>query len=93
MDGNRLKKSIRKIGMTEDAFAGLVGVSRTHLINLIAERKNPSYELACKIADVIGLTVDELRKKRKGGKNESGRNARWKRSSVRGSTGGSAAGD
>lgn len=47
-------------GMTQESLAGTAGVTRQTIIALETGRYAPSLELAMRLADVFGCTVDEL---------------------------------
>jgi putative transcriptional regulator len=59
--GNRIRKLRFEHGeMTQEALAQSVGITRQTIIALEAERYAPSLDLAMKIAEVFGLSVDEV---------------------------------
>lgn len=47
-------------GMTQDALAGASGVNRVQIANIEAGTKNGSVETLKKLADALGVTVDDL---------------------------------
>ena len=60
-----IENQIRKLRfnhgeMTQQALADQVGVSRQTIIAIEAAKYSPSLELAFKIAEVLGVTLDEL---------------------------------
>lgn len=46
--------------MTQQELADLVGVSRQTIMQLEKNRYNPSLQLAYAIADVFGITIEEI---------------------------------
>ena len=64
--GENLKHILHDRWMTQKELAELSGVSPEHISGLITGRRsNPSVELTKKLADALGMTVDELIKDRK----------------------------
>ena len=49
-----------KKGFTQKKLANAVGCKIRHIASLESGEKNPSLELAKKIAEVLGSTIDEL---------------------------------
>lgn len=49
-----------KKGFTQQKLADAVGCKIRHIASLESGEKNPSLELAKKIAEVLGSTIDEL---------------------------------
>lgn len=59
--GNHIRRLRFEHGeMTQEALARATGITRQTIIALEAERYAPSLELAMKIAEVFGRTVDEV---------------------------------
>ena len=50
----------RKADITQDELARLVGCTRQTIVALEKEKYNPSLSLALKIADNLGVSVDDL---------------------------------
>ena len=54
-------KAIRKQrGMTQGELATLVGINRITIIKYESGKVDPTIESATKLANVLGVTVDEL---------------------------------
>lgn len=47
-------------GLTQTALAGLSGVNRVQIVDIEAGRKKGSLETARRLAEALGLTVDDL---------------------------------
>jgi transcriptional regulator with XRE-family HTH domain len=59
--GEKLRALRKQRGMTlEDLAAALGLATHSHLSNIEVGRKQPSLELAIKIADLFQVTVDQL---------------------------------
>jgi len=56
----QLKKYRKKAGLTQQEVAGELKISLQAYKHYEAGRRVPSLEMATKIADVFGITVDEL---------------------------------
>ncbi|MDT2400667.1 helix-turn-helix domain-containing protein [Enterococcus avium] len=62
----RINERLKEKEMTEYRLAKNINVSTGHMAKLMAGNiKDPRFELVCKIADALEITVDELRKKDK----------------------------
>ncbi|WP_270835869.1 helix-turn-helix domain-containing protein [Enterococcus avium] len=60
----RIKERLKEKEMTEYRLAKKINVSTGHMTKLMTGNiKDPRFELVCKIADALDITVDELRKK------------------------------
>nr|DAV18227.1 MAG TPA: Cro/C1-type HTH DNA-binding domain protein [Caudoviricetes sp.] len=60
----RINERLIEKNMTEYRLAKTVGISTAHITQLMAGNiKDPRFELVCKIADALEITVDDLRKK------------------------------
>ena len=60
----RINERLKEKEMTEYRLAKKINVSTGHMTNLMTGNiKDPRFELVCKIADALEITVDELRKK------------------------------
>jgi putative transcriptional regulator len=57
---NRVRELRTEAGLSQDALAEQLGVSRQTVISIEVERYNPSLTLAFKIADQFGTTVEEV---------------------------------
>ncbi|SIT90866.1 helix-turn-helix transcriptional regulator [Edaphobacillus lindanitolerans] len=57
---NQIKENRAEHGMTQDALAEALGVSRQTVISLEKGRYNPSLELAFKLAAVFGCRIEDL---------------------------------
>lgn len=59
---NKIKKIIDEKGMTTYQLAKQSGVNKSHLSNLKRGiNKNLSWDNAVKVADALGISLDELR--------------------------------
>lgn len=60
----RINERLKEKEMTEHRLAKKINVSTGHMTKLMTGNiKDPRFELVCKIADALDITVDELRKK------------------------------
>lgn len=60
----RINERLKEKEMTEYSLAKNINVSPGHMTKLMAGNiKDPRFELVCKIADALEITVNELRKK------------------------------
>ena len=60
----RIKQLLSEKQLTEYRLAKNIGTSTAHMSRLMTgDIKDPRFELVCKIADALDITVDELRKK------------------------------
>lgn len=57
---NRVRELRTEAGLSQDALAERLGVSRQTVISIEVERYSPSLALAFKIADQFGTTVEEV---------------------------------
>ena len=57
---NRIKELRKERGITQEALAYAVGVTRQTIISLENGRYNPSIQLAFKLARYFGLTVEDV---------------------------------
>jgi len=55
-----LVKLRNKRGLNQEELAFLVGVHRTMITNYECRKHSPKFENLAKIAEVLGVTVDEL---------------------------------
>lgn len=65
MGEEKIRNNIRmirrgKADITQDELARLVGCTRQTIVALEKEKYNPSLSLALKIADNLGVSVDDL---------------------------------
>lgn len=59
-----INERLKEKQMTEYRLAKNINVSTGHMTKLMAGSiKDPRFELVCKIADALDITVDELREK------------------------------
>ena len=63
IDGWKIKKKIRELGMTQKDLAEKIGHSRSNT-SLVLNGKSCSKEAAEKIAEAVGLPVDKIILKR-----------------------------
>ena len=61
----KLKEYIIEKGMTQVAFASLLGISKYHLNKLVNGERTPSFKLLKKIGDISGgcVSFDDFLKK------------------------------
>ena len=57
---NRLKEHRARLGVNQQEMGALAGVSRQTIIQLERNRYNPSMLLAYSIAQVFGVTIEDL---------------------------------
>ena len=57
---NRIEQIRKDMGIRQDEFAKLMGVSRQTISSLENGRYNPSILLAYKIAKYFGLTIEDV---------------------------------
>ena len=57
---SRLRESRVKLGMTLDALAGAVGVSKASMSRIETGRQQPSLEAVRKLAAVTGLLPEQI---------------------------------
>lgn len=66
LDVERIKQLLSEKQLTEYRLAKNTGTSTAHMSRLMTgDIKDPRFELVCKIADALDITVDELRVKTK----------------------------
>jgi transcriptional regulator with XRE-family HTH domain len=54
-------KDLRKgLGLSQEAFAGLCDIDRTYASQIERAIANPSLEILCDIAEVLGVSVCQL---------------------------------
>ena len=58
--GEKLKNARVRIGMTQDAVAKMIGVSRQSLSNWENDRTYPDLASVLKLSDLYGLSLDDL---------------------------------
>jgi DNA-binding XRE family transcriptional regulator len=56
----RMKKYRRRAGLSQEQLAILLGISRTHVVNLEDALAAPSWDTAADVATALGCTLDEL---------------------------------
>jgi len=60
----RINERLLEKDMTEYRLAKIIDTSTAHITQLMAGKiKDPRFELVCKIADALDITVDELRRR------------------------------
>lgn len=57
---NRLPELRRDLGLSQQALAGELGVSRQTIISIEKERFDPSLHLAFRIAHAFDLSIEEI---------------------------------
>jgi len=57
--GNRLKELRARHDLTQEALAGMVGVSRQSIISIEKGRYSPSVALALRIARILQVPLEE----------------------------------
>jgi transcriptional regulator with XRE-family HTH domain len=58
--GNKLRELRRMKGMTQEALSKFSGVNRVSIAKYESGKTVPSMQTAKKLADALGVTVDEL---------------------------------
>lgn len=61
----KIRESRAKLGISQEELAERVGVRRETIVHLENGRYNPSLRLAMEIAEVFGVTVEEIFRFRK----------------------------
>jgi len=59
--GDRLRAVLAARGITVYRLAQLTGITQSHVYRLVSGEQQPSLDVAGRIADALGVTVDELR--------------------------------
>ncbi|MBQ8345154.1 MAG: helix-turn-helix transcriptional regulator [Clostridia bacterium] len=59
----KLAAYLRERGITQTAFAKCLGVTEGTVRHIVVGIKQPSFAMACDIADAMGCSVDELRER------------------------------
>ena len=57
---NRIEQIRKELGIRQDEFAKIMGVSRQGISSLETGRYNPSIFLAYRIAKYFGMTIEEV---------------------------------
>ena len=60
----RLKARREAAGLTQAQLAAAVGVTQPCLVYIEQGKKFPSWSTACKLADMLGISLDEFRRDR-----------------------------
>ena len=60
-NGKKLAEYLKQNGITNVALAKQLGVSEGAVRHILVGIKQPSFAMACELADMMGCTVDELR--------------------------------
>lgn len=56
----RLRELRTERGMSQEALAAAAGASKATIQNWEAQRRSPSLRDACKVADALGVSLDDL---------------------------------
>jgi transcriptional regulator with XRE-family HTH domain len=59
--GKRVEAMATRRGLTRSELASRVGISYVSMWLLIMGRTRPKMETACRLADVLGVSLDKLR--------------------------------
>ena len=59
--GSRLTHHREAAALTKAQLAERVGISRQYVYALEGDSKTPSWEIVCRLADVLGVTPNEFR--------------------------------
>lgn len=59
--GTKLAAAREKAGLTRAELAKAVGISRQTIISIESGKHGTSFELACLLADALGVKVDSFR--------------------------------
>jgi len=66
LDTDKIKDAIENSGMSQAQIARRLDMGEAHLARLIkGQYEDPRWSTVCKLADVLGLSLDKLRKKNK----------------------------
>lgn len=57
---NRLSELRKRLNLRQEDLADRVGVSRQTIISIENGRYSPSLQLACKLARVFGMAIEEV---------------------------------
>lgn len=60
MNGNKIKESRIKKGITQTKFAELLGIDRTYINMIENNKKEPSLKLLNRIADQLNVSVKKF---------------------------------
>lgn len=58
--GARIRSARQSLGLSQRTLAGQAGISQPALANLERDRRHPSFALACRLADALGVSLDRL---------------------------------
>lgn len=61
IDTDRLRDARERAGLSIAQLANLVGVNRAHLSNVERGDRRPSPEVAVRVAQALGVGIDDLR--------------------------------
>ena len=64
LDGKKLQALRKDAELTAEQLGNAVGVSTSMILHMERGFKQPGAEVFCRIADRLGVTVEELRKRR-----------------------------
>jgi len=56
----KAKEGRKLLKLSQEAFADACGIDRTYASQIERGIANPSLEVLCRIADVLGTTIEEL---------------------------------
>lgn len=59
--GPKLQAARERAGLTQAELAAMVGISRQTVGAIETGRHGTSFELACKLADALGVRIESLR--------------------------------
>jgi len=60
--GERIRSARLSSGLTQQALAQKLGITQQGILRLEKGIRQPSFALACKLADALGISLDQLRK-------------------------------
>jgi transcriptional regulator with XRE-family HTH domain len=60
LNGGKIRARRKQVGMTQAALAKAVGISAAHMSDIEANKGLPSLPLIIRIAEALGVKVDDL---------------------------------
>lgn len=63
MFARRLKQILEEKQMTPYRLAKITGVSQSALSRYLKGMRQPTYDIVCRFADALGVSVDDFREK------------------------------
>ena len=60
VNGDAIRVIRERSGLTQTAFAGMVGIDRSHLTHIEAGRRRPSPPMAARIADELCVPMTAI---------------------------------